>query len=212
MSKQFVLVIIACVVGLGAIFWVTNKHNSTSSSSGNSAQLSNHIEGRGTKGVTLTEYGDYQCPACGSYYPILKQIFAKYQTQIFFQFRNFPLTQLHQNAFAGARAAEAANKQNKYWQMHDILYENQQTWSQTSNPLTLFDAYATQLGMNITKFNQDFSSSAVNDVINADINAGNKLGVDATPTFFINGQKINNPTGLAGFSTLIDQAIAQKAK
>jgi protein-disulfide isomerase len=163
--------------------------------------------GDNTKKVTLVEYGDYQCPACGAYYPIVKQITDKYSKDIQFQFRNFPLSQIHQNARAGARAAEAAAKQNKYWEMHDLLYEQQKSWESSTNVAAIFETYATQLGLNMTKYKADFGSNEVNDIINADYAEGVRLGVDSTPSFFLQGKKIENPQSLDAFSKLIDDAI-----
>lgn len=219
MSKQFWAVIIAVVLVFIAIFAFGQK--STGNSTGNSSgKLSQHIEGLGQDHVTLVEYGDYQCPYCGQYASIVKQVEAQYNSQITFQFRNFPLVSIHQNAFAGARAAEAASLQGKFWQMHDLLYEQNQiyynsneadaTWIGASNPQTVFDQYAKQLGLNVTKFNQDYASDAVNQTINDDMAEGNKLGIDATPTFFLDGKQISVGESAADFQALINKAIAQK--
>ena len=192
MSKRFLGILVIIVLALGVVYWSTNRKSdkgSASSSSSSSSQLSSHILGKGTTGVTLVEYGDYQCPYCGQYYPLIKSVTDKYQDQIAFQFRNFPLSQVHQNAFAGARAAEAAGLQNKYWEMHDLLYEQQNSWQGSTNVEPVFEQYATELGLNLTKFKTDYASSAVNNVINADESEGTKLGVQGTPTFFLQGPK-----------------------
>jgi protein-disulfide isomerase len=218
MSKQFWAVIVVVVLVFVAIFAFGQKSPGNSGSSGNGA-VSNHVEGLGQAHVTLVEYGDYQCPFCGEYYPVVKQIAAEYNNQMTFQFRNFPLTSLHPNAFAGARAAEAAALQGKFWQMHDLLYEQNgayyqsnetlSNWIGASNPQTFFDQYATQIGLNLSKFNQDYASNAVNGTINADLAAGNKLGVDATPTFFLDGKQINVGISVSDFQSLINAAIAK---
>src|ERR1700721_4318235 len=118
MSKSFwivVAVIVAVAIGIFAL---------TSGSTNNSKLTpTNHVEGLGQDNVKLVEYGDYQCPYCGEYYSTVKQVVSMYNSQITFQFRNFPLTSIHPNAFAGARAAEAAGLMGKFWQMHDLLYE-----------------------------------------------------------------------------------------
>jgi protein-disulfide isomerase len=220
MSKQFLAVIAAVVIIFIGIFAISNHK---SGSTGNSSKPTNHVEGLGQDHVTLVEYGDYQCPYCGEYYPTIKQVQAEYNTQITFQFRNFPLTSLHPNAFAGARAAEAAGLQNKYWQMHDLLYDqnveyynsNQQanTWIGASDPSGFFDSYAKQLGLNVQKFESDYSSSEVNNLINADMAAGNKLKINATPTFILDGKVLTNPSNtVSAFQSLINAEIAKKAK
>jgi protein-disulfide isomerase len=168
--------------------------------------------GQGAKGVTLVEYGDYQCPFCEAYYPTVKQVEQLYDADIHFQFRNFPLTSLHQNAFAAARTAEAAGLQNKFWEMHDALYEagNWQLWSESRNPTDFFNRLAGQLGLNVTQFKQDYASDKVNKLINADLAEGRKLGVTGTPSFFIDGKKVDINNDLASFKKIIDAEIAKK--
>ncbi len=211
MSKGF-LAVIAVVVLLfvGVFAFSGHKSNSNNKSSSSAGTPTNHVEGKGQSGVTLVEYGDYQCPFCEQYYPVTKQIAAEFNDQITFQFRNFPLINIHQNAFAGARAAEAAAAQGKFWQMHDLLYDNQSQWSDSSNPSQFFQQYAQQLGLNLTQFNKDYSSNKVNNAINADMAAGNKLNIQGTPTFFLNGKQIQTSASAASFEGQIKQAIAQK--
>ncbi len=210
-NRFFITVLVVLAVVVGAFAFTKHKTNTTTGSS--SAQPTNHTEGSTESGVVLIEYGDYQCPACGQYYPVVKQVFDTYKGQITFQFRNFPLVQLHKNAFAAARAAEAADKQNKFWEMHDILYENQQAWGEAANPNTYFESYAKQLGLDITKFKQDAASQETNDKINADIQEAQKIGATSTPTFVLNGAKVEkNPGSLEAFNKMIGDAIATKAK
>jgi len=129
------------------------------------------------------------------------------------QFRNYPLESIHSNARASARAAEAAHLQDKFWEMHDALYENQDTWSNVSDPLTYFKGYAQQIGVaDLAKFESDYASSAVNDVINADLKEGQKLSITSTPTFVLDGVMLKeNPNSAEEFFKLIDDAIAKKA-
>lgn len=212
MSKTFWAVIAVIVVIFCGVL-IFNKDGANAPSGGNSnAKPTNHVEGKGTTGVTLVEYGDFQCPFCGEYYPLVKQVQEKYNDQITFQFRNLPLLQIHQNAFAAARAAEAASNQNKFWEMYDKLYQTQSEWSASSKALETFSGYAKQLGLNVDKFKQDFSSTAVNDTINADIQAFEKTKLEkSTPTFILDGKKIT-PKSVDEFSKAIDDAIAAKAK
>ena len=144
MSKTFWGILAAIVIVFGIVFAVTRNNSNGSSST--SASPTNHIEGNGTSGVTLVEYGDYECPYCEEYYPIVKQVVADEFSKITFQFRNFPLTSIHPNAYAGARAAEAAGLMGKFWQMHDTLYNssNWQQWSTATNPDPYFYTYAKQ--------------------------------------------------------------------
>lgn len=197
MDRRFLAILgVLVIIFIGYLVFAGN---SDSNGTGNSALATNHIEGQGQSGVKLVEYGDYECPVCGAYYQPLKQLQAKFDKDIYFQFRNLPLTSLHKNAFAGARAAEAAGKQNKYWQMHDLLYENQDPtgasgWVASNSPLDdFFAGYAKKLNLDVSKFKTDYTSSAVNDAINADLAAFDKTGQDkATPAFFLDGKFINN--------------------
>ncbi|MBX4197335.1 DsbA family protein [Candidatus Saccharibacteria bacterium] len=198
MDKRFLGILGVIIIVFIGVFAISQKSDNNSSGSNNSgSQTTNHVEGQNQKGVTLVEYGDYQCPICEAYYLPLKQAVAQYINDIHFQFRNLPLTAIHQNAFAGARAAEAASLQGKFWQMHDKLYDNQNAWTSSSSPLDLFSQYAQQIGLNVTQFKTDYASSKVNDAINADLAAFDKTGKDkATPTFFLDGVYLPN-TGLA---------------
>lgn len=206
MDKRFwgiVTVIILVVVGF--IIYNNNK-----SEDGSSSQPTNHVLGENKK-VSLVEYGDYQCPACGQYYPIVKQVVEEYKDSVSFQFRNLPLTQMHPNAFAGARAAEAADKQGKFWEMHDLLFTDQASWSKQTNPMDTFQDYASELKMDVTQFKQDYSSSAISGRINADIAAFKKTGAEmGTPTFFIDGKRVQTKADPSEFAKLLDAAIASK--
>ena len=221
MDKRFLGILAALVIIFAAIFAFSNHSSNNSSGGSTSGQPTNHVLGKGTSGVELVEYGDYECPVCAEYYQTVKQVTAQFSDQIYFQFRNLPLTQIHPNAFAGARAAEAAGLQNKYWQMHDTLYENQSQWAAASKPQTYFDGYAKDLGLNISQFDKDYSSSKVNDAITADLTAFSKTGQPmATPTFFLDGKYVdysqitdaNHQPNLAKFVSLIQAEIKSKAK
>jgi protein-disulfide isomerase len=219
MDKRFWAILgVLAVIVVGAI-WINNSKSPNGATA--NVPPTNHVEGQGSTGVTLVEYGDYECPICAMYYPVVKQVQAQYASQIYFQFRNLPLTSIHQNAFVGARAAEAASMQNKFWQMHDLLYENQNTWAQSTNPETYFNDYAKQLGLNVSKFGKDFSSDYVNNVINADMSAFNKTNQqEATPTFFLDGKYISNAElvdasgqpSAQKLATVVSNEIASKTK
>lgn len=212
MSKQFLGLIVAVIlVFAGIVAFSGKKSNTQSGASGNASTLTNHVEGQGKDNVTLVEYGDYECPFCGEYFPTVKQVQTEFNQQIHFQFRNFPLVSIHRNAFAGARAAEAAALQNKFWEMHDALYESQTQWSSSSDPTQYFNQYATELGLNLAKFKQDYASGKVNDLINADIGEGNKLGISGTPTFYLDGQQLQVANSLSAFEKPIKAEIAKKA-
>lgn len=221
MDKRFLTIIGALVVIFIGVFAITSHSSNKNGSSSSSGSATSHQQGVGKDGVVLVEYGDYQCPVCGVYYQPLKQVAAQFSQQINFQFRNLPLISLHPNAFAAARAAEAAAQQNKFWEMHDALYENQNSWSRASKPLTYFDAYAKNIGLNVSQFDSDYASAKVNDAINADSSAFDKTGQQkATPAFFLDGKFIandqlvdaNGQPSLDKFASLINAEISAKAK
>jgi protein-disulfide isomerase len=211
MNKQFFFIVSLVVAVLVGIFVVTsgNKESTGGEGSGGQAQASNHVQGAGNKNVTLVEFGDFQCPACRSFYPIIKQIKETYGDDITFQFRHYPLTQIHPNAFAAHRSAEAAGKQGKFFEMHDLLYENQEAWSNLPDPTQAFASYAQQLELNIEQYQADAAGEEVNDIINADIKLAQEAGAASTPTFVLNGEKIQNPKSFEEFKQLIDEAIAK---
>jgi len=214
MTKQFwAIIAVVVVIFVGIFIFTGNKSKTGSSSSSSAAQPSQNIIGNNTTGVAMVEYGDFECPYCEEYYIPAKEAQIEFNNQITFQFRNFPLVNVHPNAFAGARAAQAAALQGQFWQMHDALYtsSNWQVWSTANDPTPYFNQYAQQLGLNLSKFQTDFASSQVNDTINADIAAGNKLNVQGTPTFFINGVETSIAPTLADFERVIKAAIAKEA-
>jgi protein-disulfide isomerase len=207
MDKRFLAILgIIVVIIIGGI-WIAD-HKKSGGSGGGNASPTNHVTGNTSSPVKLQEYGDYECPYCGQYYPIVKQVVTMYNKQISFQFSNLPLTQLHPNAFAAARAAEAASLQGKFWQMHDLLYQNQNEWVNSSNPESVFVNYANQLGLNSSQFKSDYSSDKVNNSINADVSAFNKTGAqEATPTFFLNGKQVQPTEGVTSFVQLINAEL-----
>ena len=146
-----------------------------------------HIQGNNEASIVLVEYGDYQCPYCGKAYPIVKRMQEKLGNQLQFVFRNFPLAKIHPEATMAAVATEAAALQGKYWEMHDIIFENQDQLDKDS----LLD-YARGLGLDTRQFKKDIENPALWEKVEADFESGIRSGVNATPTFFINGEKYNN--------------------
>ncbi len=206
MNKRFVAILVILVAVFVGLFVLGSSKSDDKEAS--SATPSNHIRGGTNTKVTLLEYGDFQCPACGGYYPIIKELESKYGDSVTFQFRHFPLVSLHPNAMSAHRAAEAASNQNKFWEMHDLLYERQESWSSSNNPAQIFEQFATELNLDIDKYKADIAATNTKAVIDADIAAGKDIGADSTPTFVLNGKKLDNPPrDVAGFSTLIDEIL-----
>jgi protein-disulfide isomerase len=140
--------------------------------------------------VTLEEFGDYQCPPCGELHPTLKKLQQEYGANLNFVFRNLPLTKIHQNALPAAQAAEAARMQNHFWEMHDLLYENQNLWKDDINPRSIFSKFAADLGLNTKQFLRDLDGEQVQMRLEADAAAAAKEGIEGTPTILINGRQL----------------------
>lgn len=214
MNNRFILILAACVIGFLGILFFTKKDSNKSNggtNNQNSSVQSNHVTGNTQSKVTLVEFGDFECPACYKFFPILEQVRAKYKDKIAFQFRHLPLVEIHKNALIGARAAEAAGMQGKFFEMHDSLYTNQQSWSQASDPTSYFVQYAKELGLDEQKFKADLVSEQVNKIIQADRTYAKDQGFNSTPTFLINGKKLEDAqNSIDYFSQQIDQALAQQ--
>lgn len=155
----------------------------------------------------LIAYEDLQCPACKAYEPVVKRILETFPTQLGLVFRHYPLTRTHPNAFAAAAAAQAAGEQGKFFDLTDLLYEHQSDWAPLPNPEGKFEEYAKQLNLNIDEWNTARNSSRVKDVIKAQQKVGDTLGVQGTPTFFLNGKKLENPQSIEEFRAIVQQAL-----
>ena len=141
-----------------------------------------HIQGPADAQVTLVEYGDYECPYCGAAYPIVKEVQARMGERLRFVFRNFPITTSHPHAEEAAEAAEAAGAQGRFWEMHDLLYENQQRLGDDD-----LRAYAETLGLDAERFDRERAERVHAARVHEDFMSGVRSGVNGTPTFYING-------------------------
>lgn len=164
--------------------------NAVQTASIQNGKIADHVFGKKGSKVTLIEYGDFQCPPCGSVYARVKAISENYKDELQFVFRNFPIMTIHANAKAAAAAAESAGLQGKYWEMHDKLYEGQSAWSNLSETARTdyFVKLAKELSLDINKFKTDMASEAVASKLNFDLAVGKKAGVNGTPTFVLNGK------------------------
>lgn len=204
-NKIFISVILITVVLLvGGIFLFSNNSGPSSTNapvdtsrlvSPSSYRTSGVINGdylpaTSSATVTLVEFGDYECPACALYSPMIKQLLTDFVGKITFVFRNYPLPQ-HKNALIAAYAVEAAGLQGKYWPMHEKMYATQNDWAALGDPKSTFVTYAQGFGMDINKFTTDMSSTQVKNVVQSDTNDGNAIGLTATPTYYLNNLKIN---------------------
>jgi protein-disulfide isomerase len=147
-----------------------------------------HIEGDANAPCTLVEYGDYQCPHCGRAHPIIKRLQKHFGKRLRFVFRNFPLNEIHPQAEAAAETAEFAGTQNKFWEMHDALFENQNRFSPA-----FFLELAQELGLDSDALQDALAKGEFKARVRSDFMSGARSGVNGTPTFFINGQRLDGP-------------------
>ena len=156
--------------------------------------------------VTVVEFTDFQCSACGGMYPIAEDVLKSYGTRVHFVIRNFPLTSVHPNAYNAAQAAEAAKAQGKFWEYIDLLFKNQNTLDRDS-----LKKYATQVGLDRKQFDAEFDSGKYEPAVRHDIEDGDGYGVEATPTFFINGVILTDYSG-EGLRAAIEKAFARAGR
>lgn len=186
MKNPWILIGVIVVVLIGGSFWYSN---SVSQRNNKGVTFSPHIKGNETATVSLVEYSDFQCPACASFQPYLNDIMNDYGDKIRFEYKHFPLP-MHALAEPAARAAEAAAQQGNFFAYHDVLFLNQKEWTNSTNSTLEFIKYAEQLGLNIPLFKQHLNSSLIRDKIRIESQEARSLGLTGTPTFFLNGKKM----------------------
>lgn len=217
MKNKTILWAIVAIVIIGSVFGIVKlaSKSQVSDSGSNTLALTisaindnENVKGNKEASATLIEYSDFQCPACGAYYPILKKVAEDMGSQVQFAYRHFPLPQ-HKNAKLAATVAEAAGKQGKFWEMHDLIFQNQSDWSEEKNAAIIFAKYAQDLGLDLAKFQTDIASEEIKAKIENDSKSGVKAGVNSTPSFFLNGKKLDNPRNYDEFKNAILQALGQ---
>lgn len=189
-SMRNPLVVIAVIVVLlvGGSIWYGS---SVGSSYDEGVTVTQHIKGNDTASVTLTEYSDFQCPACGQFQPIVEEVLAEYGDQLKFEYKHFPLSQLHPYAESAARAAEAAGQQGKFFEYASLLFKNQAAWSGSKAPAALFTQYATELGLDMNQFTRQQRSPLLQAQIRSQFTEARGLGLTGTPSFYLNGVKMD---------------------
>lgn len=198
-----ILVTILLIVGVGVLFSNADKPKPVD-------QAILMKDGRPTQGpadakVTIVEFSDLQCPACKASLPLVKEVLAKHPTDVRLVFRHFPLTTVHPNSLAAAQAAEAVHAMGKFWQLHDLLFEEQENWAELSSKdfQVKLEEYLKKLEIDKTQFQKTIEKQETKDLVTADMSAGTQIGVDATPTFYVNGQKTPAPQLLSTVESLL---------
>ncbi len=191
-NRPFLIIALVLLVAAAgtALLLKSNQDRDSSSPAADSRSPDKNKNISANTVVTLEEFGDYQCPPCGQLHPTLKKLKQQYGANLNLIFRNLPLTKIHPNALAAAQAAEAARVQDRFWEMHDLLYENQALWKDDINPRSIFIKFAADLGLNATQFTRDLDDKQIQMRIEADQEAAAKQGINGTPTILINGRQL----------------------
>ncbi len=212
MNNKTILYIIGGIVilflSLFGVYKLTNTGTPTSYSDVGTIKSSDHIKWSPEKKNVLVEYSDFQCPACRNFHSILSAFEAssspdfKITQKVTFVYRHFPLPQ-HANAMTAAYAAEAADKQDKFFEMSNLLFDKQDEWKDLPNSKDFFGKLAQELKLDIEKFKKDIDANDLKQKVNDDLDSGNRVGVNSTPTFFLNGRKLDNIRSVDEFKNLL---------
>ncbi len=167
--------------------------------------FADHVRGPESAPVTLIEYSDFQCPACQNYYPVVERLLASSTVPIRMVYRHFPLPQ-HANAVISAQASEAAALQGKFWEMYSFIFANHAEWTGLNDPREVFAGYAQRIGLNVTRFKADMDGAVAKDMVQKQLAESRSVGINQTPTFFLNGKMIENPQGYEPFKAVIEAA------
>ncbi len=197
-TPMLIIVLSTIAILIGGILLLSKGDNSTTSGAKVDEKIlfgkNSHQTGPKNAKATIVEFGDYECPACAYYHEGIEQIIKEYKGKVNYVFRHFPLPQ-HEKALIAAEAAEAAASQGKFFEMHNLLYQNQKNWVESKNSLSEFLTYAKSLKLDTKKFENDVKNNKFDSKISADLQDGSALRIDATPAFFINSVKFEgNPT------------------
>jgi len=184
--------VLAAAVGAGFYMFRSSQPQSSTAPAASASPAASSGAAIAKGAVTVEEFGDYQCPPCGHLHPEMKKLKSEYGNRIRFIFYHLPLTQIHKNALDAAHAAVAAGLQGKFWEMHNMLYDNQKVWEETDNLRPIVAGYAGQLGLDVPRFLSDMDSAQVDSTVLADVRRANAMGVTGTPTVFVDGQEISS--------------------
>ncbi len=164
------------------------------------------VKGSTDARVTIVEFSDFQCPPCAESRELIKRVLDAYPKDVRLVYKQFPLPSIHKNAVAAARASIAARRQGKFWEMHDLLYKNQDALEPDK-----LDDYAQEIGLDVQRWQHDFDSPEIRELVAQEIRDGQAADVDATPTFFVNGKRLVDRS-FEDFKPLIDDALRAKGE
>lgn len=209
MQKKYIKLILAIlVIVLGYLFYNWINRPNPAYEKNRVVGEEDNVRGNFDAKVTIIEYADFQCPACAFYSALIKELEKQMEGDVRVVFRHFPLTSIHKNAISAALAAEAAGRQDKFWEMHDVLFQAQSEWENADDPKEIFEGYAEALGLDMQQYRKDYESSELSEKVKKDLDLALELGLNATPTFFVNGRRIRNPGSLEDFKALVNKELA----
>lgn len=203
----WIISIVIVVGGIAGLIFLAGKPAGNAGGNVPAVTTTDHLNGPATAPAIIIAYSDFQCPACGAYEPILQGLKTQFGENMTIVFRHFPLKSIHKYAEAAARASEAADLQGKFWEYHDLLYSRQSSWAATTDIDQALADYAKELTLDVGKFTTDYKSSAVAARVNRDVTDGLALGINSTPTFYLNGTHLDNPSSQQAFADLINAKI-----
>ncbi len=198
--SRWIIFALVCLITLGGLVILSKKEKVNVSDvdpftlvKSTDTSIGDHVYGKADSKVVIYEYADFQCPGCGGAYPNLKKVKEEYKDRVAFVYRHFPIITSHPNALAASTAAEAAGLQGKFWEMHNALFENQESWStiDAAKRTDAFAKYADEIGIDVVKFKNDLSDERISQKISRDRAIASKADVTATPTLYINKEKID---------------------
>ena len=214
MMKPVVVIILAVAVAAGAAALLSRQSEESTETA---TAISSNVDFKSAGGgrfrgpedaeVTLVEFGDYQCPSCAAYHPFVKEILNRYPKQLRLEFRHFPLVTIHPNAMAAHKAVEAAGEQGRYWEMHDAVFDYQSQWAGQADPRPVFAAIANRIGINGAILVQTMDSPRIQERILKDVELGDKVNVQAVPTFVIDGQQVHIKLSMEDFVRTVESHL-----
>lgn len=211
MKQTHILIAVGLII-IALVAWAVIDRSSSGGGKGERIAVAAVSESDWQQGpqdapLTLIEYSDFQCPACGSYFPIVKQLLEEFDGKLRVVYRHFPLRSIHPNAQLAAQAAEAAGAQGAFWEMHDMLFERQSLWSGERNPEELFKEFATELKLDAEQFVRDMTGADARSRVNNHYTTAIGANLNSTPTFFLNGKRITPTLSYQGFRTLLENEL-----
>jgi protein-disulfide isomerase len=219
-AKPISIILVAIVIAAGAAIFLSREpakvpENSEAATPLPAASVpaagGGHIRGPEDAPLTLVEFGDYQCPSCKAFYPIINEVLKRYPKQVKLEFHHYPLVSIHGNSMGASMAAEAAGEQGRYWEMHDLLFDTQSQWAASQNADAEFLTLANRLGLNANKFMQDVRSPVLQQRVLEDVVRARDANLEGVPTIYLNGEMIAPGPTVGEFAMYIDSKLAATA-